>query len=157
MGFRQKLNQGAIQGDEDDHISEEDAKTDPNDVAEFIERTGCDLLAVSTVNVHGMDLSPNLDFPLLAEISTISKVPLVLHGGSGIPFDQVRQTREKNLIKVNYGSDLRQAFIRTIGIAYEQNYNEFDLMSLSKESISNVQDRVEEIIKWASCNWRWLL
>lgn len=104
-----------------------------------------------------MDLSPNLDFPLLAEISTISKVPLVLHGGSGIPFDQVRQTREKNLIKVNYGSDLRQAFIRTIGIAYEQNYNEFDLMSLSKESISNVQDRVEEIIKWASCNWRWLL
>lgn len=138
---------GAIQGKEDDHISEEDAKTDPNDVAEFIERTGCDLLAVSIGNVHGMDLSPNLDFPLLDEISTISKVPLVLHGGSGIPFDQVRQAREKNLIKVNYGSDLRQAFIRTFGTAYEQNHNEFDLMSLSKESISNVQDRVEAIIK----------
>jgi ketose-bisphosphate aldolase len=138
---------GAIQGKEDDHISEEDAKTDPNDVAEFIERTGCDLLAVSIGNVHGMDLSPNLDFPLLDEISTISKVPLVLHGGSGIPFDQVRQAREKNLIKVNYGSDLRQAFIRTFGTAYEHNHNEFDLMSLSKESISNVQDRVEAIIK----------
>jgi fructose/tagatose bisphosphate aldolase len=94
-----------------------------------------------------MDLSPNLDFPLLDEISTISKVPLVLHGGSGIPFDQVRQAREKNLIKVNYGSDLRQAFIRTFGTAYEHNHNEFDLMSLSKESISNVQDRVEAIIK----------
>lgn len=138
---------GAIQGKEDDHISEEDAKTDPNDVAEFIERTGCDLLAVSIGNVHGMDLSPNLDFPLLDEISSISKVPLVLHGGSGIPFDQVRQAREKNLIKVNYGSDLRQAFIRTFGTAYEQNNNEFDLMSLSKESIVNVEGRVEAIIK----------
>lgn len=138
---------GAIQGKEDDHISEEDAKTDPNDVAEFVERTGCDLLAVSIGNVHGMDLTPNLDFPLLDEISSISKVPLVLHGGSGIPFDQVRQAREKNLIKVNYGSDLRQAFIRTFGTAYEQNHNEFDLMSLSKESIANVEGRVEAIIK----------
>lgn len=138
---------GAIQGKEDDHVSKEDAKTNPDDVAEFIERTGCDLLAVSIGNVHGMDLSPNLDFPLLNEISSISTVPLVLHGGSGIPFDQVRKAGKKNLIKVNYGSDLRQAFIRTFGNAYEQNHNEFDLMSLSKKSILNVQGRVETIIK----------
>jgi len=138
---------GTIQGKEDDHVSEEDAKTNPDDVAEFIERTGCDLLAVSIGNVHGMDLASDLDFPLLEKISAISSVPLVLHGGSGIPFDQVRKAREKNLIKVNYGSDLRQAFIRTFGKAYEQNHNEFNLMSLSKESISNVKDRVEEIIK----------
>jgi fructose-bisphosphate aldolase class II len=138
---------GAIQGKEDDHVSEEDAKTNPEDVAEFIEQTGCDLLAVSIGNVHGMDLKPNLDFSLLNEISNISSVPLVLHGGSGIPFNQVRKAKEKNLIKVNYGSDLRQAFIRTFGTAYETNHNEFDLMSLSKASISNVQGRVEAIIK----------
>lgn len=138
---------GAIQGKEDDHVSEKDAKTDPNDVAEFIERTGCDLLAVSIGNVHGMDLSPNLDFPLLDEISRLSTVPLVLHGGSGIPFDQVRKAKARNLIKVNYGSDLRQAFIRTFGSAYEKNHNEFDLMALSKQSISNVENRVETIIK----------
>lgn len=138
---------GAIQGKEDNHVSEEDAKTNPDDVAEFIERTGCDLLAVSIGNVHGMDLSPNLDFPLLDKISSISSVPLVLHGGSGIPFDQVRKAKEKNLIKVNYGSDLRQAFIRAFGSAYEKNHNEFDLMSLSKQSISNVEERVEAIIK----------
>ncbi|HHY21659.1 MAG TPA: class II aldolase [Bacilli bacterium] len=137
---------GAIQGKEDDHVSEEDAKTNPDDVADFIDRTGCDLLAVSIGNVHGMDLLPNLDFPLLEEISSISSVPIVLHGGSGIPFDQVRKAKERNVIKVNYGSDLRQAFIRTFGSAYEQNHNEFDLMSLSKKSISNVQDRVEMII-----------
>lgn len=138
---------GAIQGKEDDHVSEEDAKTNPNDVAEFVERTGCDLLAVSIGNVHGMDLTPNLDFPLLEEIAAISKVPLVLHGGSGIPFNQVRKAKESNLIKVNYGSDLRQAFIRTFGQAYESNHNEFDIMTLSKDAIDHVQGRVEAIIK----------
>ncbi|MFS0963733.1 class II aldolase [Enterococcus durans] len=138
---------GAIQGKEDDHVSEEDTKTNPDDVQEFVERTGCDLLAVSIGNVHGMDLTPDLDFPLLETIASISKVPLVLHGGSGIPFEQVRKAKENNLIKVNYGSDLRQAFIGTFGQAYEKNHNEFDIMSLSKEAIQSVQNRVEVIIK----------
>ena len=138
---------GAIQGKEDEHISNEDAKTDPNDVLEFVQRTGCDMLAVSIGNVHGMDLAPNLDFPLLQKIAELSPVPIVLHGGSGIPFDQVRKAKESNLIKVNYGSDLRQAFIRTFGEAYESDHNEFDIMSLSKKAINNVEARVEAIIK----------
>ena len=138
---------GAIQGKEDDHISNEDAKTDPNDVLEFVQRTSCDMLAVSIGNVHGMDLAPNLDFPLLQKIAELSPVPIVLHGGSGIPFDQVRKAKESNLIKVNYGSDLRQAFIRTFGEAYESDHNEFDIMSLSKKAINNVEARVEAIIK----------
>lgn len=138
---------GAIQGKEDDHVSEEDAKTDSNDVAEFVEQTGCDLLAVSIGNVHGMELTPNLDFPLLDRINEKSSIPLVLHGGSGIPFDQVRKAKERNLIKVNYGSDLRQAFIRAYGKAYEKDHNEFNLMGLSQEAVLNVEGRVKAIIK----------
>lgn len=138
---------GAIQGKEDDHVSEDDAKTSPEDVKEFVEQTGCDLLAVSIGNVHGMELTPNLDFPLLDEIIKKSSVPLVLHGGSGIPFDQVRKAKERNLIKVNYGSDLRQAFIRTYGKAYEKNHNEFNLMGLSQEAVENVKGRVKTIIE----------
>lgn len=138
---------GAIQGKEDDHVSESDAKTNCEDVAEFVEKTGCDLLAVSIGNVHGMDLAPNLDFPLLEAIAEVSPVPLVLHGGSGIPFDQVRRAKEANLLKVNYGSDLRQAFIRTIGQAYEKNHNEFDIMALSGNAIEAVSARVEAIIR----------
>ena len=93
-----------------------------------------------------MDLQPNIDFPLLEEIAQLSSVPLVLHGGSGIPFDHVRKAKQHNLIKVNYGSDLRQAFIRTFGNAYEKNHNEFDIMSLSKTAIDNVEERVKAII-----------
>lgn len=137
---------GAIQGKEDDHVSEKDSKTKVEDVLEFVERTGCDLLAISIGNVHGMELTPELDFPLLEQIAEVSPVPLVLHGGSGIPFDQVRKAKENNLIKVNYGADLRQAFIRTFGQAYEADHNEFNLMQLSKESIDNVAGRVVAIL-----------
>lgn len=138
---------GVIQGKEDDHVLEEDAKTSSEDVREFVEQTGCDLLAVSIGNVHGMELTPNLDFPLLDEIAKKSSIPLVLHGGSGIPFDQVREAKKRNLIKVNYGSDLRQAFIRTYGKAYEKNHNEFNLMGLSQEAVKEVMGRVESIIE----------
>ncbi|GMA08195.1 fructose-bisphosphate aldolase [Tetragenococcus halophilus subsp. flandriensis] len=135
---------GAIGGKEDDELSEA-GKTNPNDVKEFIERTNCDLLAVSVGNVHGLDIKPNLDFELLEDIYNISSVPLVLHGGSGIPFDQVRRARKNNLIKVNYGSDLRNAFISTFGKEFENNHNAFDVKSLSKKAIENVSNKVIEI------------
>lgn len=56
------------------------------------------------------------------------------------------EEQKQNLIKVNYGSDLRQAFIRTFGQAYESNHNEFDIMALSKSAIENVEERVKVII-----------
>ncbi|GBD67851.1 hypothetical protein TEHN7118_0657 [Tetragenococcus halophilus subsp. halophilus] len=141
---------GAIGGKEETELGEE-GKTDPSDVKEFIEKTNCDLLAVSVGNVHGLDIQPNLDFELLEEIHNISSVPLVLHGGSGIPYDQVRRTRENNLLKVNYGSDLRNTFIRTFGKSFETNHKIFDVKSLSKKSIQNISNKVIEISKEVNC------
>lgn len=137
---------GAISGKEDDHVVEGAGKTNPDDVLEFVERTGCDTLAVSVGNVHGMAIEPKLDFELLEKISGLSKVPLVLHGGSGIPFDHIRRAKEFNLIKVNFGADLRQAYIKTFGQAYEADRNAFDMYGLSKEAVINVEDRVKAII-----------
>ena len=100
---------GCLQGKEEDIVNEADAKTDPDMVADFVAQTGCDLLAVAVGNVHGLDIEPKVDLPLLEQISKISPVPLVMHGGSGIPFDIIQKAREFNLLKVNYGSDLRKA------------------------------------------------
>lgn len=137
---------GAIGGKEDDHVSEDSNKTKPSEVKEFVEKTGVDLIAVAIGNVHGLDAEPDLDFELLAEIDTITTVPIVLHGGSGIPFEQVRQAQNHNLIKVNYGSDLRKEFISTFGTAYEINQNEFNIMKLSEESVENVKNKAISII-----------
>ena len=137
---------GALQGKEEDIVNEADSKTDPEMVADFVERTGCDLLAVSVGNVHGMDLTPKVDLPLLDEISKVSPVPLVMHGGSGIPFETIQKAREFNLLKVNYGSDLRKAFISTFGEAYEQNHNEVNVIGLSIQSIENVSKKAAELV-----------
>ena len=137
---------GALQGKEEDIVNEADSKTDPSMVADFVERTGCDLLAVSVGNVHGLDLTPKVDLPLLEEISKVSPVPLVMHGGSGIPFETIQNARKFNLLKVNYGSDLRKAFISTFGEAYEQNHNEVNVIGLSIQSIENVSKKAAELV-----------
>ena len=138
---------GGIRGKEDDHVSDINAKTHPEDVLSFVEKTGCDTLAVAVGNVHGLDLSPNLDFPLLQKIAAISPVPLVLHGGSGIPLDQVRRAKKHHLIKINYGSDLRKAYIKTFGQAYDENHNEFNLYGVATKGIQNVIETAKTIIK----------
>jgi len=138
---------GAIGGKEDDIVSNEELKTNPKEVEEFVKRTNCDTIAVSVGNVHGLDIDPKLDLKLLSEIEKASPVPIVLHGGSGIPFEQVRKAKEHNLIKVNYGSALRREFIATFGRDYEKNNNSFDLMRLSMEAVQNVKNRAKNIIE----------
>jgi fructose-bisphosphate aldolase, class II len=137
---------GALRGKEEDIVNDSDSKTDPEMVAEFVSCTGCDLLAVSIGNVHGLDITPEIDLPLLEKISKVSSVPLVLHGGSGIPFNIINQAKAFNLIKINYGSDIRKEFIRTFGEAYELKHNEHDVIHLSLESKQNVCRKVQELV-----------
>lgn len=138
---------GALQGKEDDMSNEADCKTDPNMVADFVTRTGCDLLAVSVGNVHGLDLTPKVDLPLLKTLSEVSAVPLVMHGGSGIPFDTIQAARAYNLIKINYGSDLRKAFVSTFGQAYENNHGYCSVIELSMAAVENVAEKAKELVE----------
>ena len=137
---------GALMGKEDDIVSEEDSKTDPDMVLDFVERTACDVLAVSVGNVHGLCLVPQIDLPLLEKIHKVSPVPLVLHGGSGIPAEVIKQARQFGLIKINYGSALRQRFISTFGEAYERNHNEYNVIDLSLAAVENVSNVAQELV-----------
>lgn len=121
---------GAIKGKEDDHVSEADSHTNPDQVEEFVERTGCDLLAVSIGNVHGLEEKPKIDLECLKKISEKCPVPLVLHGGSGIPDETLRAMRQYNMVKINIASDLRQAYIRAVAKRYEKNNAEANLASV---------------------------
>jgi ketose-bisphosphate aldolase len=90
--------------------------TDPDQAAEFVERTGCDYLAVSIGNAHGLyTAAPSFDFDCLARIRKVVPVPLVLHGGSGTPEDQLKKAVSLGMAKVNVASEIGQAFTR----AYE--------------------------------------
>ena len=138
---------GAIMGKEDDDVSEADCKTDPDLVRVFVERSGCDTLAVSIGNVHGLEAVPKIDLPLLKKIADVSPVPLVLHGGSGIPFEQVRTMKDYKMLKVNYGSDLRRAYIETFGQAYEKDHGEVNLYGLSMKAVENVRHTAYDLVR----------
>ncbi|BEU88622.1 class II aldolase [Selenomonas sp. TAMA-11512] len=138
---------GCIGGKEDDILNEADAKTDPDMVRDFVARTGCDILAVAVGNVHGLDAVPHIDLPLLEQISKISPVPLVLHGDSGIPFEIIREARRHNLIKINYGADLRRAFVASFGEPYKNLKNATDVISYSLAGIAAVAEKTEFLVK----------
>jgi len=84
--------------------------TQPQEVKEFVERTDVDALAVSIGTSHGMYQSlPTLNIERLKEINAVSPVPLVLHGGSGTPQDQIQEAVKNGICKLNIYADCRIA------------------------------------------------
>ena len=92
-----------------------DLFTKPDAVALFCRETGVDSLAVAIGNAHGDYLqTPNLDLVRLDEIDAATDTPLVLHGGSGIPEDQLAEAFRRGINKFNYGTDVKRCYIGAI-------------------------------------------
>jgi ketose-bisphosphate aldolase len=84
----------------------ESTLTDPESARIYVETTGVDLLAVSIGNAHGLYREqPKLDFNLLQEISDTVNLPLVLHGGSGTPQEDLARAISMGIAKVNVASE----------------------------------------------------
>jgi ketose-bisphosphate aldolase len=105
---------GGLSGDEDRSGAGQagEPMTDPEDAARFVEETGVDALAVAIGNVHGfVPYEVELDLGRLAEIRERVPVPLVLHGASSLPDDQVEGAIALGVAKINVNAELRRAFI----------------------------------------------
>lgn len=84
--------------------------TDPAVAADFVGRTGVDALAVAVGNAHGdYKFPPKLDFQRITDISEITGVPLVLHGGSGLSDSDFREAVARGVSKINIFTDLDKA------------------------------------------------
>ena len=94
------------------------ALTVPSEVVEFVRRTSVDCLAISIGTVHGEYRGkPELHLDLLAEIASLVDTPLVLHGGSGTPIDQLHQAIRLGITKINICTDIHKAFLAGIAEA----------------------------------------
>ena len=103
---------GKLVGEEGDLIVKgpEAAQTDPEEAREFVERTGVDCLAVSIGTQHGHYIAaPHLNIERLKAIKEAVDVPLVLHGGSGTPIDQVQEAIRNGIRKINVATDVLTA------------------------------------------------
>ncbi len=148
---------GRLAGVEDEVSSEENVYTDPDQAVEFVQRSGCDSLAIAIGTSHGaykFKGEPRLDFERLEKItSLLPKYPLVLHGASsvlpefvkmandfggkigsarGVPEDMLRRAATLGVCKINIDTDLRLAMTATIRRCFAENPEEFDPRSYLK-------------------------
>ena len=92
-----------------------DYYTDPNMALDFVTRTGIDALAVAVGNAHGdYAFPPKLDFDRIEEISKKTKIPLVLHGGSGLSDNDFQTAIKLGISKINIFTDIDKAGKRGI-------------------------------------------
>ena len=95
-------------------VSEEDAGkayTDPTLVPRFVEETGIDALAVAIGTAHGFyKAAPKIRFDLLDEIRKCTDIPLVLHGGTGVPDEDFRKCVAMGMSKINVGTGLKKVY-----------------------------------------------
>ena len=112
---------GGLAGDEDRAFGADQSGvpvaglTDATQVEEFIARTGAELLAVAVGNVHGKYKGePQLRWDILQDIAGQTNVPLVLHGASGIPPEELAKAPAMNVGKVNFNTELRTGILATL-------------------------------------------
>lgn len=100
----------------------EEAYTNPNQVAEFVQRTKVDSLAVSIGNAHGLyRWPPKLRFDILEQIAQECNVPLVLHGASGIGKDEIQMAIAKGIRKINFFTELDRSYMNKFAELAAQN------------------------------------
>lgn len=107
---------GGLAGNEDQAFALEAAGlTDASQVADFVARSGASLLAVAVGNVHGKYAGePKLRWDLLDSIAAESTIPLVLHGASGIPLEDLEKAPVTGIGKVNFNTELRTGVLRLL-------------------------------------------
>ena len=163
---------GALAGIEDDvNVSAEDSHyTRPEEVEEFVSKTGCDSLAIAIGTSHGAykfkpGTNPKLRFDILHEVEkNLPNFPIVLHGSSsvpqeyvemvnayggampgaiGVPEDQLREAARSAVCKINIDSDLRLAMTGTIRKFMAEHPDKFDPREYLKPARANIRELVK--------------
>lgn len=140
---------GTVGGKEDDHVVlDADAMyTNPEKACEFVERTGVGSLAVAIGTAHGFYKGePRLDFDRLAEIRKVVSVPLVLHGASGVPDEAVQKTIGLGICKVNFATELRDAYTKAVRPVLANDASVFDPKVYGKAGRAAVAELVKHKI-----------
>jgi ketose-bisphosphate aldolase len=107
---------GRVMGNNEEGCFEgEDFLIQVDEAVQLVNETGVDSLAVGIGTAHGFYKGkPNIHFDRLEEINAVVKIPLVLHGGTGIPVEDFHRAIENGIDKVNIGAALRYAYIMSL-------------------------------------------
>ncbi len=135
---------------------EDSAGTDPAEAALFARETGVDAMAISVGNVHlQQDHEGGLDEARIRAIEAATDVPLVIHGGSGVPHDQRLALAQGSAIcKFNIGTELRMAFGAALRAAVNKDADRFDRVQILKDTQDPVMDAARLAIRSTGASGR---
>ncbi|SMQ85247.1 fructose-bisphosphate aldolase [Bacillus sp. OV166] len=118
---------GTVGGQEDDVIAEGVIYADPKECEELVKRTGIDCLAPALGSVHGpYKGEPNLGFSEMEEIGKITGLPLVLHGGTGIPLKDIQKSVSLGTAKINVNTENQIASAKAVRETLAVKTEEYD-------------------------------
>lgn len=143
---------GAVGGDEGGNLegsADEQFFTNPEQADDFVERTGIDALAVAIGNSHGKYKGePKLDFERLKQIKDQVKIPLVLHGGSGIPDADFRKAISLGIAKINFFTGMSQTALKSLKTSMNDSkemYNQY--LEITQKLKNDVSETILEQMK----------
>ncbi|MGX4644876.1 MULTISPECIES: class II fructose-1,6-bisphosphate aldolase [Holzapfeliella] len=143
---------GSIGGEEDGIIGAGELAS--VEEAKELAATGIDFLAAGIGNIHGVypENWEGLNYDRLSEIADAVEVPLVLHGGSGIPKDQIQKAIDLGVAKINVNTEQQIAWSKAVKAYYAADKDEaekgFDPRKVLAPGTQAIQDTVEERIDW---------
>lgn len=138
---------GRLQGVEDDITVEaaEAALSDVDEAERFVRETAVDALAVAIGNAHGFyTQEPKLDLARLEAIRARTAVPIVLHGGTGIPAAQVQQAIQRGIAKMNVASRVRRGFMTAVYYALTPNPHTTEVRGIMAAGRQRMRQEIEE-------------
>lgn len=130
--------------------------TDPGEAAIFAQESGVDAMAISVGNVHlQQEREGGLDEPRIRAIEAVTDVPLVIHGGSGVPVGQRSALAAGSRIcKFNIGTELRMAFGAALRQAVQKDPDRFDRVQILKETHDPVMEAARAVIAGVGASGR---
>jgi fructose-bisphosphate aldolase class II len=132
------------------------AGTDPGEAVRFARETGVDAMAVSIGNIHlQQDPGLGLDRARLRAIEALTEVPLVIHGGSGVPTAQrAALAATSHICKFNIGTELRMVFGEALLASMKRNPASFDRIAILKETEAPVMAATRAVIRGLGASGR---
>ena len=134
-------------GGTEDNITSSATNATLEDCLTLYENTGIDSLAPALGSVHGFYKGePNLDFETMKIINDYLPIPLVLHGGTGIPADKIKKAIACGISKININTDLQSVWSKAVRKFLDENKEVYDPRKIIGSGEQAIKTRIEEIV-----------
>lgn len=139
---------GTIGGKEEGDLDMECAYTKVSEAQEFVRRTNVSTLAIGVGTAHGIYKGePKINVKRIAEIHDAIETPLVLHGASGLSEEVLRDCIAAGISKINFATELRQAYTNAIRAELEKDPEVFDPKIYMRPAIDSIKETIKSKIK----------